>query len=58
MEARRAAELALAVERQRRELAEGAVEDARRERAVPFVVPALMESFMKIAQLSDDLLAA
>ena len=57
-EARRAAEVALAVERQRRKLAEGAVEDAKRERAAPFVIPALMDSFRKIAQLSDDLRAA
>ncbi|EPS94971.1 hypothetical protein FOMPIDRAFT_1062937 [Fomitopsis schrenkii] len=54
-EARRAAELALAAERQRRELAESAVEDAQRERAAPFVVPALMDAFMRISQLSDDL---
>lgn len=54
-EARHAAELALMMERRRRELAESAVEDAQRERAAPFVVPALMDAFMRISQLSDRL---
>lgn len=54
-EARRAAELQLAAERERRELAESAVEDAQRECTAPFVIPALMDAFIKISQLSDDL---
>lgn len=43
------------MERQRRELAESVADDARRERATPFVVPALMGALLQIAQLSDGI---
>ena len=55
MEARRTAEDALRAERQRREVAEALAEDVRRERATPFVVPALMGAMLRIAQLSDGI---
>lgn len=41
-------------ERRRRKLAEGALDDARREYSQPLVVPAMMDAFEKIAQLTGD----
>ncbi|OBZ78371.1 hypothetical protein A0H81_02240 [Grifola frondosa] len=52
--ARRAAEAAANEERARRVHAEGVLDDTRREYSTPFVVPALMEAFFKLAQLSSD----
>ncbi|KZT70671.1 hypothetical protein DAEQUDRAFT_708335 [Daedalea quercina L-15889] len=55
--ARRVAEHALHEEQRRRVLAESVLEDARRECAAPFVVPSLLDAFIKIAQLSDGVLS-
>ncbi|CCL98424.1 uncharacterized protein FIBRA_00421 [Fibroporia radiculosa] len=52
--ARRAAEEAVFDERRRRIRAEDILEDMRRECASPFVVPALMDAFVKLAQLTSD----
>ncbi|KAH9918597.1 uncharacterized protein B0H18DRAFT_1030616 [Fomitopsis serialis] len=57
-EARRAAESAVQQERRRREAAEWAVADVRRECSGPFVVPALMDAFVEISRLSGDALVA
>lgn len=56
-EARHTAETALQAERRRREFAERVVADARRECAAPFVVPALMDALIKIAELSDGVVS-
>lgn len=56
VEARIAAEEALKTERIQRLRAERLVEDIRKEQASPFVVPALMDAFVKIAQMSDTAL--
>lgn len=45
-------------ERRRRKLAEGMLDDARREHATPVVVPAMMDAFAKIAQLTGEALMA
>ncbi|KZT03664.1 uncharacterized protein LAESUDRAFT_761760 [Laetiporus sulphureus 93-53] len=54
--ARYTAEMALRVEGERRIHAEDALEDIRRECREPFVVPALMDSFVKLAQLTGNVL--
>ncbi|TFY53847.1 hypothetical protein EVJ58_g9213 [Rhodofomes roseus] len=56
-EARRTAESALHEERGRRELAEGAMIDVRRECNAPFIVPALMDAFLGISRLTGELLS-
>lgn len=43
-------------ERRRRKHAEGMLDDARREKNTPLVVPAMMDAFQKIAQLTGDVL--
>ena len=48
-----AAEAALNVERKRREVAERCLADVERECRAPFVVPALLQTFMKISQLGE-----
>jgi len=53
-EARRVVESALLQERRRREAAEWAVADVRRECHGPFVVPALMDAFMEISRLTGE----
>ncbi|KAH9918508.1 uncharacterized protein B0H18DRAFT_1031097 [Fomitopsis serialis] len=55
-DARRVAEASLYAERRQREFAERVVADARRECATPFVVPALMDALIQIAELSDSAL--
>ncbi|KAH9945532.1 hypothetical protein B0H21DRAFT_433027 [Amylocystis lapponica] len=54
--ARNVAEAALLDERRRRVRAESTLDDVRSERAAPFVVPALMDAFTKLAQLTGDAL--
>ena len=43
-------------ERKRRKLAEDILDDARRETSAPMVLPAMMDAFEKIAQLTGDAL--
>lgn len=45
-------------ERRRRKHAEGMLDDARREYSTPLVMPAMMDAFQKIAQLTGDALMA
>lgn len=45
-------------ERRRRKLAEDTLDDARREYDEPLVVPAMMDAFERIAQLTGDALMA
>jgi len=54
---RYAAQSALQDERRRRKYAEGIVDDCRRESTKPFVVPALMDAFVKMAQLTGEVMA-
>lgn len=51
--ARTAAERALDEERRARTRAEAALEDVRRELRVPFVVPAVVDAFLRIAHFTD-----
>ncbi|GBE84630.1 hypothetical protein SCP_0606090 [Sparassis crispa] len=53
---RYAAESMLQEERRRRKQAEGIVDDCRRECSAPFVVPALMDAFVKLAQLTGEVI--
>jgi hypothetical protein len=46
-----AAEASLIVERKRREVAEKSLADVERECRAPFIVPALLQTFVKISQL-------
>ncbi|KAL6298302.1 hypothetical protein BKA93DRAFT_830805 [Sparassis latifolia] len=50
---REQAEAAVEAERRWRQQAEAMLEEVRRERAAPFVVPAIMDAFVKLVQLSD-----
>ena len=43
-------------ERRRRKHAEDLLDDARRESSVPIVVPAMMDAFERIAQLTGEAL--
>ena len=43
-------------ERRRRKYAEDMLDDARRETQTPLVLPAMMDAFSKIAQLTGDAL--
>ncbi|KAI0918186.1 hypothetical protein AcV7_006990 [Taiwanofungus camphoratus] len=52
--ARRVAETALEKERHQRMHTEAILGDVRRECSMPFVVPALMDAFVKLAQLTGD----
>ena len=45
-------------ERRRRKYAEGMLDDARREYSKPLVVPAMMDAFEKIAQMTGEALMA
>jgi hypothetical protein len=45
------AEAALVIERKKREVAEKCLEDVERECRAPFVVPGLLQTFVKISQL-------
>ncbi|PCH38895.1 hypothetical protein WOLCODRAFT_158426 [Wolfiporia cocos MD-104 SS10] len=56
--ARGAAERAVQEERARRARAEGVLADVRRECSAPFVVPALLDAFVRLAEASGDALAA
>lgn len=44
-------------ERRRRKLAEDILDDTRRESSAPLMVPAMMDAFQKIAQLTGDALS-
>lgn len=57
-QARRAAELALEQEQRRREGAEVALVDVRREGSAPFIVPSLSEAFGEISRLTGGLLSS
>ncbi|KAK7052119.1 hypothetical protein R3P38DRAFT_1636683 [Favolaschia claudopus] len=46
----------LQAERDRRKRLEGVIEDIRRERREPFVVPALLDAFIEISKLTNDVL--
>jgi hypothetical protein len=52
----RVIELELESERHRRQEAEVALMDVRRECKEPFVVPALLDAFIRISQLTTDAL--
>lgn len=54
----RGAEGAYADERRLRAQAEDALEAVRQEQAAPFVVPALLDAFLKLVKLSDSALFA
>ena len=45
-----------ALKKARRKLAEGMLDDARREQNQPLVLPAMMDAFQKIAQLTGNAL--
>jgi hypothetical protein len=47
-------EAALAVEKKGREVAEKSLADVERECRAPFVVPALLQTFMKISQIGNS----
>jgi hypothetical protein len=49
-----AVQLKLALEQERRAAAEQSLKDVERECREPFVVPALLEAFLKISQLSSS----
>lgn len=49
-----AAQTALENERHRRKYAEGVLDDCRRESTGPFIVPALMDAFVKLAELTSS----
>ncbi|KAI0338424.1 hypothetical protein BDW22DRAFT_713011 [Trametopsis cervina] len=55
-ERRRLVEEACENERRRRKLAEDILDDTRRESNTPFTLPAMMDAFKKIAQLTGDAL--
>jgi hypothetical protein len=55
-ERRQLVEEACENERRRRKLAEGILDDTRRETSAPIVLPAMMDAFEKIAQLTGDAL--
>ena len=58
LDERRAAAYALYHEHERRVAAESALADVRRECGAPFVAPALMDAFVGICALTDDVLRA
>ena len=45
-------------ERRRRKVAEGMLDDVRREYSEPLVVPAMMDAFERIAQMTGEALMA
>ena len=45
-------------ERRRRKLAEDILDDTRRETSAPVMLPAMMDAFEKIAQLTGDALTS
>ena len=51
-------ELELESERHRRQTAEEALMDVRRECKEPFVVPALLDAFIRISQLTTEALGS
>ena len=48
-----AIEAALTVEQKKREVAEKSLADVERECRAPFVIPALLQTFMKISQIAN-----
>ena len=49
-------ETELGMERRKRKLAEAALDDVQRECKRPFVVPALLNTFVAISRLTSELL--
>lgn len=56
--ARQAAETELQEERRKRVDAEAILEDMRRERSAPFIVPGMADAFIKLARLTEEALSS